>query len=622
LPGTLDEDSLHRYDVVKLEAHLSVNPDSHIVAGYELLRLTTNEIPMADIDLRLVASLTIDSVWSVGDARQVTVAVVGQDSIRFQLVPSLAVGDTTTLGIAYHGVPSEVDPWGGFHWEGQNGDRPPVHFSMGEGLNIDPPPSNFNWLPSYADPTDKTLWEGWFTVPANRVAVSNGLRLDTVRHANTVTWHYQQNQPVSTYLISIAISDYRIMVQRDSLPRIENFVYPAYVTRAQTHFSNVPAVLDGFAQLFAPFPFDRFGYAQTRNGDMEHVTCVSHADFTVQANHQSDWLLFHEMAHQWWGDWVTCADWENLWLNEGFGTYCEALSMEILYGRESYNTYVTNNIFASVLTSRENFPIYNPEYYWGTTVYEKGACVMHMLRQVLGDSAFFEAWRDYGQQHAFGTAVTADWQATLEAHYGSSLDWFFQPWVYGVHFPDYMVTLDMGDIIVLRIDQLQAPGTLFRMPIDVRIVSTDNDTSEFTVWNDAVDTQSWMIVPNDSIQVTGWPREIEIDPYNKILKTVGYEILGANPAPPVLPSDFRIQAVYPNPFNPATTVSFTLPRSSTARLSVFDLTGRLVNRMELGSLSAGDHSVRWDGSQFSSGVYLFQLETQTACRIAKAVLLK
>lgn len=618
---SLDDDSLHRFDVIKFECHLGFDLNNTTLSGYTLTELSAHEIPLQRIDFRFNNSFTIDSIWAV-EGYVTTLDYRANDSIVIGLNQVLPLNSSIHLGIAYHGIPDPIDQWGGFHWIPQSGWRPQTAYSMGDGLDLEPPPSNYAWFPCHSDPNDKVLWEAWMKVPSNRVVCTNGIRLDTVNNGDgTTIWHYRLNQPVSTYLISVAVGDYVIMNQRESNPLIENFVYPSRTTQAQTHFAHIPAVLDSFQRWFGPYPFERFGNTMTTIGDMEHATCVSHTDQTVVNNNSYDWLLFHEMSHQWWGDWVTCGDWRDLWLNEGFGTYCEALGLEAVSGHQAYSNYVVSDLFQAALNANDSYSIYDPDYYWGSTVYEKGACVMHMLRELMGDSLFFLSLREYGQEHAFGNAVTADWQAKLEQHYGESLDWFFQPWVYGTKYPRYHVTLDLGDIAGLMIEQTQTTNTLFRMPIDVRVICTNGDTSEFTLWNRAIRQESWMI-PNDSMQISGWPASVEIDPYNKILKRVTYSVLGTDEKPNSIPKEFAISSVYPNPFNPTTTISFSLPKSTITGLRVFTITGREVSFENLGQLTAGNHQFSWDGSRFASGIYLFRIETPLDNRITKAILLK
>jgi aminopeptidase N len=358
---TLDDDSLHRFDVLKYEPRLEFDLDGQVLWGQIEITLRADQIPLNSVDLRLIASLTVDSVWADGN-HAATFTRNGPDSLQILLTPLLALGDTVRVGVAYHGSPAIVDAWGGFRWGTSTSWQPQIAFSLGDGLDLYPPPANYTWFPCHSALADKVLWECWFRVMANRVVSSAGVRVDTVHHGDgSVTWHYRLDQPVSTYLLFVAVSDYVVMVQRESGPRIENFVYPNRQAQAQSHFSNVPAVLDGFAALFGPYPFDRFGYIMTRIGDMEHATCVAHGDVYVQYGNSLDWLLFHEMSHQWWGNWVTCGEWKDIWLNEGFATYCEALGKEIIYGFETYMGYVTLNIFPSARSANDSYSIYDPD---------------------------------------------------------------------------------------------------------------------------------------------------------------------------------------------------------------------------------------------------------------------
>ncbi|HEY3294544.1 MAG TPA: M1 family aminopeptidase [bacterium] len=618
--GSLDDDSLHRYDMLEIHPTMSMNPDSQIFRSSVIYTVRASQIPLDRVDLRFTESLTMDSVWSLGETT-VTYTRDGLDSLQILLSPAVPLHDTVEFGIAYHGNPAIIDSWGGFRFVRAQGDRGNMGFSMGDGLNLDLPPANYNWLPSYADPTDKVLWDAETELSRSQTAtqfMTVGMPVSVDSSASRTVWHYRLDQPVSTYLLAISAGNYRTFVQRTEHPLIMNWVYPNHLAAAQIAYANVPAVLDSFSARFGPYPFDRFGYAMTPIGDMEHATCVFHVENAVQANHTYDWLLFHEMSHQWWGDWVTCGDWRDLWLNEGFGTYCEALGMEALGGHAAYQDYVETDLFPAALTTNENFPIYNPDYYWGSTVYEKGACVMHMLRQLLGDTAFFDAWREYGQEHAFGNAVTAEWQLKLEEHYGGSLQWFFDEWVYtGTRYPLYHVLIDLIDIPVFHIAQTQTTGTLFRMPVDVRVSFANRPDSVFTVWNDATADQTFELTGLTDI------RGVQIDPGNKILKRATYTYLGTGtPLSPALPKEFRITSVSPNPFNSAAVVRFDLPKSATVRLRVFDLLGREQTTRDLGSLPAGTHQVAWDGTNAASGVYLFRLESEQECRVAKAILLK
>jgi hypothetical protein len=577
------------------------------------MAVTTLESAVSEVHLRLHHDLTVTSVLRVDSIPQVWQTRAG-DSLIVELNPPLALGDTTTLSIEYGGVPANIDAWGGFRFGAAAGYRPEIGFSLGDGLDLEPPPSNYNWLPSFADPTDKVSWDARFRVPTGKTVVSNGLLVDTTGDGTQTTWHYRLEEPVSTYLLFVAASDYVMMTQRETGPLIRNYVYPSRVTQAETHFANVPAVLDGFVDLFGPYPFPSFGFKMVRQGDMEHATCVAHLDQLVAANHTYDDLLFHELSHMWWGDWVTLGDWRDMWLNEGFATYCQALGAEILGGRPAYQNYVISELMPAARSATDSYSIYDPDYYWGATVYQKGACVLHMLRNVMGDSLFFHALREFGQEHAYGNAVTADYQAKCEEIYGADMAWFFEPWIYGTRFPRYLIEVHPASAYFVVIQE-QTWATRFRMPLDITWTTSQGDTT-ITYWNDAVERQQFTL-PEQYV-----PQGI-FDPTRKVLCTSRWDTaipVDETASPP--PSVFALRESYPNPFNPATTIPFSLPRTDWASLRVYDITGRLVDETSLGELPAGLHKAVWDGSVSSSGIYFFTISTSSSAGTVKAVLLK
>ncbi len=618
----LDEDSLHDYDAIKYEVNLSVDFSSHSITAWVGMQLRAEDTPLSVVHARLSHELSADSVDSPHGVSEVV--QLESDSVIVTLAQAMAPGDTSWIWFGYHGTPGIVDSWGGLRFAEAQLWRPQICFSMGDGLNLDPPPANYAWLPSFADPTDKVAWEAWIRVPTGKTVTSGGVRVDTVSNADsTTTWHYLLQEPVSTYLLFLAVSDYTIYEQRPSGPLIEHFVYPSRMAAAQTHFEHLPQVLDGFVERFGDYPFGRAGFAMTRLGDMEHATCVSHVDASVVASYQYDWLLFHELSHQWWGNSVTLGDWRDLWLNEGFATYCEALGMEIIGGEESYQDYVTTDLFPAGRSATDSYSIYDPDVYWGATVYQKGACVMHMLRRVMGDSLFFTAWRDYGGRFSYTNAVTADWQQVCEEHYGESLDWFFQPWVYGTRYPRYRVTSTFSDILEVRIEQIQSTGTYFRMPVVLELMGFDSSTARITVWAEA-EPMSFeaAILPADSIPIFPWQVH-RLDPDESILKTVEYVyVVAAEESRPEVPLGFGIESVSPNPFNSATSVTYTLDRTAEVNLTVFDLLGRSVSEIPLGRQGAGNHKYTLELADQAAGIYFIALEIPHAIQVKKAVLLK
>jgi aminopeptidase N len=348
---------------------------------------------------------------------------------------------------------------------------------------------------------------------------------------------------------------------------------------------------------------------------MEHATSVSHYDGYVAANHTWDWLLFHELSHMWWGDWVTLGDWRDLWLNEGFATYCEALAMEILGGSVAYHDYMNHSLLPTA-RGAANFTIYDPADYWSSVVYEKGGCVLHMLRWVMGEDSLFQALREFGQEHAYGNAVTVDFQAKCEEHYGESLQWFFDQWVYeGTGYPRYHVQGIWSDVLDIRITQEQTTGTYFRMPMEIHYYADGEFLRTDTVWTEA-NVESYFESVSDADSL--W-----LDPNQWILRTATYHAFTpADERAEALPVEFALTSVYPNPFNPSVNIKFDLPAQSPVTLSVYNLHGQIVNRRMLGSMTPGTHEIQWNGIEHSSGIYLFSLQTRDQIIVAKAILLK
>jgi len=228
-------------------------------------------------------------------------------------------------------------------------------------------------------------------------------------------------------------------------------------------------------------------------------------------------VIAHELAHQWWGDYITCHNWHHIWLNEGFASYCEALWYEHLYGESYYHTYMGylkytsgGSIFVEDTTDAWNI--------FDIIVYDKGAWVLHMLRHVAGDSTFFDILRAYYSEYPHGVVMTADFQRVCEEVSGMDLDYFFQEWIYGTYYPKYRsswISESAGSgyyNVYLHIDQTQTtPPIYFTMPIDVTVTAGGHDTT-FVVFND-------LRHKDFQFRVFGTPSNLRLDKDEWILRT-------------------------------------------------------------------------------------------------------
>jgi hypothetical protein len=339
------------------------------------------------------------------------------------------------------------------------------------------------------------------------------------------TWYWKTNYPIATYLVSFAATNYnRFSGSYDwggGVMPLEFFIYPGSDTSGNRNaWLQSAQMLATFRTVFGLYPFisEKYGiYQFPFGGGMEHQTMTGQGSF-------GESLTAHELAHQWWGDMVTCAFWNDIWLNEGFATYAEALWIEGKPG--SLGEPSLHSAMASRRPSSVNGSVYIPEplnnddigrIFSTSFSYRKPAWVLHMLRRIVGHDAFFEILAQYRAQFEFGSATTDEFIAVAESVHGSDLNWFFDPWVYNVGAPAYQRasrTIMAGNqtYVELMVKQVQSASyPIFTMPMDVELF-IDSVTSTRTIWNNA--SQQWYLLP-----VSAAPATVTLDPRPWVLAT-------------------------------------------------------------------------------------------------------
>ena len=309
------------------------------------------------------------------------------------------------------------------------------------------------------------------TIPSALKGVSNGLLIATIDNGNgTKTWQWRSSYPISTYLVSVAISnyvtwtDFYVPVTGGPAMPVQHWVYPEHEIAARQDFSVTVPQLEFFSNLFGEYPFvtEKYGHAIFASGGaMEHQTVTSYDFNLIRGDNRYDWIVAHEMGHQWFGDSVGPAIWNEIWLNEGFASYTEALWQEHLFGAPALRSYM-----ASLDTRPFCGPVYAPTCgLFSDTVYNKGAWVLHMLRGVMGDADFFDGMRDYVAAFEGGSATTNGFRAIMETASGQSLTTFFNNWVFSTGNPTYQwgwstAQTPAGWIAYVHVQQTQA-GAVF-----------------------------------------------------------------------------------------------------------------------------------------------------------------
>ncbi len=617
-----------------IQSVATVCPDSFDVIHYNLFINIKTPTTTLECEATIRFSATKANLTGVRlDLRQLSVSAIERsgtpliwshvgETLLVTLDAPLPLGDTTEIKITYSGIPDAEGPggFGGFWFH----PAPITDFSMGVGLNTEPPSMGRYWFPGVDSPCDKATSEVHLKVPSAKFGVSNG-RLISVTPDSTsprMIYNWQNDHPISTYLMAMSVAKYQVVADTVN-PMITYYVHdtaPALGT-----FQNVHHMMDTFESLFGAYPYDTFSFVTTPLGDMEHQTCVFHSTALMTGDTSYDDILSHELTHQWFGNLVTYGDWRDVWLSEGFATYGEALFREDYYSVNNYHNYVNNQLMPAYLNAAGSltWPIYDPVSKWGPTSYEKGATVLHMLRHVMGDGPFFAALNDYLDNHRYGNAVTSDFQADCEGQYGGSLAWFFNEWIFSGGHPIFdwgWEALDLGGSweVSIQTVQTQTIGPVYTMPVDFLISWAGGDTTVVAEVN-ALSQTFVFTVPFE-------PTGLLFDPDNWLLDEAN-EIATGTPAG-VIPPWITLGPNRPNPFNPATIIPFRLPGNSPVTLEIFNTGGRLVRSLLMNEpRAAGDHSIRWDGldgerNQASSGVYFYRLLSREGTETRKMQLIR
>ena len=491
------------------------------------------------------------------------------------------------------------------------------------------------WWPCKDVPDDKATVDLAVTVPDTLIVASNGTRIgETAVPAARKTVEWSEGYPIATYLVSVAISNYEVFEHYyhhspvDSMP-VTYWVFPQDLADAQIDFAPTVPMIEHFADLFGEYPFvnEKYGMAAINfGGAMEHQTCTSYGSVFIRGDNKRDWVVAHELAHQWFGDLMSPEDWPEIWLNEGFATYCEALWFEHVGGFDAYRDHV---VFRSLEFAEGT--LHDPPVLFDLiSVYWRGSWVLHMLRGVMGDSAFFGALNDYATdpRFAYKNVTTPDFQEICEQRYqgAGSLDFFFQQYVYGWSVPEYEYSWssDASNRVQLSIRQTQSTGVV-TMPVAARFsIESGGAVAPFSAA--APDTADTTIVFWNSDRVEQFSADLDGNVIAVTLDPEQWIYYAEPPAERPFATSLSVE-VAPNPFNISTQIVFSMPSSGSVEAEIYDVSGARVRTFDAQSLPAGVHAFPWDGTnnngqQVASGVYFVLLRTPVGDATRKAVLTK
>lgn len=468
----------------KADLQLRIEPASRSIRGDALLTFGTRA-PLDRIDLDLDRNLPIDAIDVDGQPLPAARWSNPEGRLAIRLPQRLEPGKQVTIRVRYHGQPhvAKRAPWdGGFVWSTTPDGQPWVASAVqGEGCDL--------FWPCIDHPTGKPKQvDQHITVPAPLVAAGNGVAMGMSEDKGWRTWHWRTKNP-STYGIAINVGPYQVL-EGSYASRFGNTIplrmwyLPQHEKGAKELFEEFPQMLDFFESTIGPYPFgdEKMGVVETPHKGMEHQTINAYGNGYAKTAYGYDDLLQHEFAHEWFGNQLTNADWDDMWLHEGLGSYMQPLYMQSLRGDQEY--------FAALLAQRARIenkaPIVSGKHRReedvyetkrggpGQDIYNKGSLVMHTLRALVGDDAFFRIVREavYGTdtprpgQFAPRYGTTPEFMAIASRVSGRDLDWFFQAYLYQAALPE-LQAVRTGDR--LQLAWKTEKNTPFPMPVEVRV---------------------------------------------------------------------------------------------------------------------------------------------------------
>ncbi len=472
------------YDVKYHRLELEADPAVHYLEGV----VTTYFEPVGQnlntIFFDFKDNMTVDSVIYHGsNLPSGNISFTSSTELEIALGNTIPIGNLDSLTIFYQGAPISGD-FGIFKTAATSCTQPDSMI-----WTLSEPYGSKGWWPCKETLNDKAdSIDVIITTPSKYRAGSNGILVYEGIQGNKKVYHWRHRYPIPAYLVAFAVADYAVYSDTIDNPlggeiEVLNYVFRCDSADAASRTPDLDTMMKFFIEKFGQYPYvgEKYGHAQCGfGGGMEHSTMSFMGNF-------SKLLMAHELAHQWFGNKITCGSWHEIWLNEGFATYLEGLTCEQGIGQRSWSSWLNAHI--NYVTANTNGSVYNPDtntlgrIFSSRWSYSKGALLLHMIRWKIGDEPFFNAVYNYinDPQLEYGYAETNDLKTHLESEYGQSLAEFFNDWYYGEGWPDYDVSWSIDpecNLLEVKINQSHSTGgnTFFEMPVPLRFSNGSNDS--------------------------------------------------------------------------------------------------------------------------------------------------
>jgi aminopeptidase N len=511
-PGYISENQ-KMIDVLHYDLYIDLYPSQKLLKGkagltVKLMNKNMNSIDLNFYDNMKISKLLVDGneAGFTNEKTRLTIPLKDTDSSR----------DTLQLEINYEGKPIRAG-LGALSF-GEINSKSVVY-------NLNEPIYASTWFPCNDMPTDKALLDIFISNDSSKTSVSNGKLIEVIKDGGRNTYHWKTYYPISTYLICVYSADYASFTdkyisadKRDTLP-IQYYVFPWHLKFAKNDFEDHPGMIKYFSDTFGEYPFikEKYGVAEFlwQLGAMEHQTITGIGSNFLNGRKFFNDIYVHELSHHWWGDCVGPATWKDIWLNEGFATYCEALYAESKSGPSALQSTMRSKYSESFSGT-----LYDPgDNLFSSTVYDKGGWVLHMLRWETGDSAFFKILRTYFKKYKYNTASTEDFKKVCEDVSGKNLEKFFDQWVYK---GDDQINLlyswdkkkeDDGYKVFLNFEQTQTDYPVYNFAIEAEF-DLENGVAVYRKFY--VDSRT----KDFEISLDQKPEKLTLDPNNWLLAKI------------------------------------------------------------------------------------------------------
>ena len=591
------------YDLKYHRFEWFIDPSVLYIKGSVTSYFVSTQANINQIQFELAFQMTVDSVRFHNS--NINFSQDTNDILTINLGVSLALNSFDSVTVYYKGVPAQGSGFGAFLKDVHSGT--PIIWTLSE------PYGTKQWWPCKNDLSDKIdSIDVFVTAPLGNRVASNGLLISEVQLGANKVFHWKHRYPIAAYLIAIAVTNYAyysdyVPMGNDSL-EILNYIFPENLSIVQSLTPNIIPVMQLYNNLFIPYPFidEKYGHAQFGwGGGMEHQTMSFMGSFSYE-------IMAHELAHQWFGDMISCKSWHDIWLNEAFATYLSGLAYEHLDSTFGYWEIWKNNKIAHI-TSKPGGSVY---VYDTTSVsrvfdsrlsYSKAAMVLHMIRWTIGDSAFYNGIRNYLNDPllAFAYAETNDLKTHFETSSGKNLTEFFEDWFYGEGYPTYTIQCNYMPNnemeIIINQSQSHSSVSFFEMPVPLKFKGMNKDT--IIVFNHIFSGQSFLINPGFKVD------SIFFDPDRWIVSANDNVIMSVRERPII-----RNLKISPNPVND---------------ILYIDANNHKINKVELINSSGFIQNIFFTNTKFNSfevdfnyckkGVYFIKIYTEEGIITKKIV---